>query len=74
MLGQRFRRKRLPFHIKADLFADGQSSPTRRAAATAIFDYFETFYNRRRLHNSLAYRSVDDFLNDYFQNNNPPLK
>lgn len=40
--------------IKADLFADGQPFPTRRAAATAIFDYFETFYNRRRLHSSLT--------------------
>jgi transposase InsO family protein len=52
--------------IKADLFADGQLFPTRRTAATAIFDYFETFYNRRRLHSSLAYRSPDDFLNHYF--------
>lgn len=55
--------------IKADLFADGQLFPTRRAATTAIFDYFETFYNRRRLHRSLAYRSPDDFLKDYFPSN-----
>jgi transposase InsO family protein len=59
--------------IKADLFADGQPFATRRAAATAIFDYLETFYNRRRLHSSLAYRSPHDFLNDYFQTQKPSL-
>lgn len=59
--------------IKADLFADGQPFPTRRTAATAIFDYLETFYNRRRLHSSLAYRSPDDFLNDYFHSLHSPL-
>jgi len=59
--------------IKADLFADAQPFPTRRAAATAIFDYFETFYNRRRLHSSLAYQSPHDFLNHYFQNKKPSL-
>ena len=30
-------------------------------ARTAIFDYIETFYNRTRLHSSLAYRSPIDF-------------
>ena len=59
--------------IKADLFADGQPFPTRRTAATAIFDYLETFYNRRRLHSSLAYRSPHDFLNHYFKNKKPAL-
>lgn len=59
--------------IKADLFADGLSFPTRRAAATAIFEYLETFYNRRRLHSSLAYRSPDDFLNHYFHSLHSPL-
>ena len=31
------------------------------AARTAIFDYIETFYNRTRLHSSLAYRSPVSF-------------
>jgi len=35
--------------------------PTRRAARTAIFDYLEAFYNIRRLHSSLGYRSPADF-------------
>jgi putative transposase len=35
--------------------------PTRQAARTAIFEYLETFYNTRRLHSPLGYRSPADF-------------
>jgi putative transposase len=35
--------------------------PTRQAARTAIFEYLETFYNTRRLHSALGYRSPADF-------------
>jgi putative transposase len=38
--------------------------PTRQAARTAIFEYLETFYNTRRLHSSLGYRSPADFEED----------
>jgi putative transposase len=38
--------------------------PTRQAARTAIFDYLETFYNSRRLHSALGYRSPADFEGD----------
>ncbi len=34
---------------------------THAQARTAIFDYIETFYNRTRLHSSLAYRSPIQF-------------
>ena len=34
---------------------------TRAQARTAIFDYIETFYNRTRLHSSLAYLSPTSF-------------
>ena len=34
---------------------------TRAEARTAIFDYIETFYNRTRLHSSLAYTSPITF-------------
>jgi putative transposase len=37
--------------------------PTRAAARTAIFEYLELFYNRRRRHSSLGYRSPPN-LND----------
>jgi putative transposase len=38
--------------------------PTRQAARTAIFEYLETFYNARRLHSSLGYRSPADYEED----------
>ena len=38
--------------------------PSRQAARTAIFDYLETFYNSRRLHSALGYRSPADFEED----------
>jgi putative transposase len=38
--------------------------PSRQAAKTAIFEYVETFYNTRRLHSSLGYRSPADFEED----------
>ena len=38
-----------------------QRFATYAAARTAIFDYIETFYNRTRLHSSLAYRSPISF-------------
>lgn len=31
--------------------------PTREAAKSAVFEYLEAFYNRRRLHSSLGYMS-----------------
>lgn len=34
---------------------------TRRQAHSAIFDYIETFYNPKRLHSALGYRSPVDF-------------
>ncbi len=35
--------------------------PTREAARSAIFEYLEAFYNRRRLHSSLGYVSPEGF-------------
>ena len=35
--------------------------PSRQAAKSAIFEYLEAFYNTRRLHSSLGYRSPTDF-------------
>jgi transposase InsO family protein len=34
---------------------------SRAEARSAIFDYIESFYNRRRLHSSLGYQSPLDF-------------
>ena len=42
----------------------GLEFPSRQGAKTAIFDYLETFYNTRRLHSALGYRSPADFEED----------
>lgn len=49
--------------LKAELMSNLEF-PSRRAAKTAIFEYLETFYNTRRLHSSLGYRSPADFEED----------
>ena len=38
--------------------------PSRQAAKTAVFEYLEAFYNTRRLHSSLGYRSPANFEED----------
>jgi len=35
--------------------------PNREVARSAIFEYLEGFYNRRRLHSALSYRSPADY-------------
>ena len=59
--------------LKSEVLSDGLPFDSKRAATTALFDYFETFYNRRRLHSSLGYLSPYAFLNSHFQNQNPHL-
>jgi putative transposase len=42
---------------------------SRAQAELEIFDYIETFYNTRRLHSSLAFKSPDQFEQDYLHEN-----
>jgi len=49
--------------LKTELFAD-YIPKTRIEAQRMIFEYIETFYNRRRLHSSLGYQSPVDFENN----------
>ena len=49
--------------------AHHQSYQTRTHARSDIFAYIEGFYNRTRLHSTLAYKSPDQFENAYFRLN-----
>ena len=46
--------------LKRELM-QGKTFATRDEARSAIFRYIETWYNRRRLHSTLGYRSPADF-------------
>lgn len=52
--------------LKAELPDDGQPFDSKQAAMTAIFDYLETFYNKKRRRSALGYQSPQAFLNQYF--------
>jgi putative transposase len=59
--------------LKTECF--GELIPqTKAAARLMIFDYIETFYNRRRRHSALGYRSPAQFENEMFPPNQPPTK
>jgi len=46
--------------LKSELVSRARFT-SRQAAKTAIFEYLEAFYNTRRLHSSLGYRTPTDF-------------
>ena len=43
---------------------------TRAQAKTAIAEYIEVFYNRRRRHSTIGYLSPVDFENQFYDENN----
>jgi len=55
--------------LKTECFGD-TLPPTRAAAELMAFDYIESFYNRRRRHSSLGYRSPLDFEKQMFPQKN----
>lgn len=42
---------------------NGQKFTTRKQAKTAVFEYIEAWYNTKRLHSALGYRSPNEFEN-----------
>ncbi len=40
---------------------------------SATFEYIEVFYNRKRLHSTLGYKSPMDFLNEWNQQQHEKL-
>lgn len=56
--------------FKAESIPESGIFETRAQARIAIFDYIETFYNRRRRHSSLGMISPDQALKLYFSNQN----
>jgi putative transposase len=46
--------------LKAELI-DRRSWPTKAEARTAVFEFIECFYNRRRRHSTLGYLSPDEY-------------
>jgi Transposase and inactivated derivatives len=53
------------FHtLKVELVYD-ENFTSRLQARSKIFEYIETFYNRKRLHSTLGYCSPDYFEEQY---------
>jgi putative transposase len=50
--------------IKAELIR-GRRWSNRLELRSAVFEYIEVFYNRRRLHSSLGYKAPAEFENEY---------
>lgn len=51
--------------LKKDLIY-GRTFKTRAQARLAIVDYIETFYNCKRLHSSLGYKSPKEYKREYY--------
>jgi transposase InsO family protein len=47
--------------LKTELLVHRRRFPDWEVARSAIFEYLEGFYNRRRLHSALSYRSPVDY-------------
>ncbi len=50
---------------------DRQSWPNREMLRSAIFEYIEVFYNRRRRHSTLGYLSPADFERRWYEQSIP---
>ena len=57
--------------LKTEVF-DRKIADSRRQAALLVFDYIETFYNPRRLHSCLGYKTPVEFETQHHQQPNLP--
>ena len=55
--------------LKAELSINSNPFPSKEAAKIALFDYLESFYNKKRLHSALDFHSPYAFLNLHFKKN-----
>jgi putative transposase len=62
------------FHTLKVELTDDELYLTRVQAHMSIFEYIEVFYNLKRLHSSLNYKSPIDFDKEYYANLNKELK
>jgi transposase InsO family protein len=53
--------------LKREAFPENCVFETKSQARRTIFEYIETFYNRRRIHTSLGNRAPNEILTNYFQ-------
>lgn len=49
----------------------GEHFESRNGARAMAFEYIEVFYNRRRLHSTLGYKSPERFLEDWLRGQHP---
>lgn len=59
--------------LKKECFPQNAVFESKQQARMAIFDYLETFYNRRRKHSSIGNLSPEVFLKKHFQNQHQNL-
>lgn len=53
--------------LKREAFPTGCVFDSKREARLTIFEYLETFYNRKRIHTSLGNQPPESFLTNHFQ-------